>query len=100
MSLPATVPDTTVQNLLSSPSFTIYYGVDWLAMLLTLIAIYLIGNKAKSGFVLMIIGNLCWIGLGFLSGSIAMILANIVFAGMNMRAIIKWSEDESNEVIS
>ena len=83
--------------LLQSPSFTIYYGVDWLAMLLTLIAIYLIGNKAKSGFVLMIVGNLCWVGLGFLSSSIAMIFANVIFAAMNVRAILKWSEDEEIE---
>jgi hypothetical protein len=38
-----------------------YYGIDWLAMLLTVLAIYLLGNKARYGFVLMILGNVCWV---------------------------------------
>ena len=78
---------------LSSSPLSIYYGVDWIAMGLTLVAIYYIGNKSKSGFVLMILGNIAWIALGFLSQSLAMILANLLFAAMNVRAIYLWSED-------
>lgn len=76
---------------------SIYYGVDWLAMALTLVAIYFIGNKAKSGFLLMILGNMAWIALGFLSQSLAMILANVLFAAMNMRAIYLWTEEAKQE---
>ena len=83
-------------ELLHKTNFFTYNGVDWLAMLLTLVAIYLIGNKARSGFILMIIGNLCWVALGVLSQSAAMIIANVVFAGMNVRAIILWSNEENS----
>ncbi len=71
-----------------------YAGVDWFAMAITLIAIYFIGNQSKLGFYLMIIGNLAWITLGYLSQSLAMIIANLLFAAMNIRAIYVWSREE------
>ncbi len=77
---------------LKEAPLTHYWGVDWLAMLFTLIAIYFIGNKSRVGFVLMIGGNIAWIILGFLSQSLAMIIANVLFAAMNLRAIYQWSE--------
>ena len=77
---------------ISLQGLTHYYGIDWMAMLLTLVAIYLIGNKKKSGFYLMILGNLAWIILGLLTHSLAMIIANLMFAMMNIRAIYLWSE--------
>ena len=34
-----------------------YLGLDWLAMLLTFSAIYLLGNKTRYGFLVMMVGN-------------------------------------------
>jgi len=68
-----------------------YFGVDWLAMSLTFLAIYLLGNKSRNGFSLMMGGNACWVVIGLLSGSVAMVLANVVFLVMNLRAWLKWS---------
>ena len=67
-----------------------YFGIDWLAMALTFFALWNIGNKNKVGFLIMMCGNLCWVAIGAMSQSIAMILANIVFFSMNARAIWKW----------
>ncbi len=72
-----------------------YYGIDWLAMVLTLVAIYMLGNKSRSGFGVMMCGNVCWMGLGFLTGSLALVIANFTFFSMNVRGIIKWGMDES-----
>lgn len=72
-----------------------YYGVDWLAMILTFIAIWLIGNKNKSGFVIHIVGNVCWIGMGFMAGSIATMVANAAFILVNARAIMLWTKPDS-----
>jgi hypothetical protein len=69
-----------------------YYGIDWLAMVFTFSAIWLIGNKNKVGFMVMICGNSSWILVGYLTESIALIIANILFVAMNVRAIIKWSK--------
>ena len=68
-----------------------YYGVAWLAMCLTFSAIYLLGNKSRTGFVIMMAGNLCWSAIGLWAHSYAMILANLGFFSMNLRGFIKWA---------
>lgn len=72
-----------------------YYGIDWLAMLLTFFAIWQIGNQNRIGFVLMMSGNSAWVAVGYLTDSLAMIVANVVFFAMNLRAIIKWSDSSA-----
>jgi nicotinamide riboside transporter PnuC len=68
-----------------------HYGLDWLAMVLTFGAIYLLGNKRRSGFAFMMAGNLCWVGVGVSASSIAMTMANVVFFTMNLRGLVRWS---------
>ena len=77
-----------------------YYGIDWIAMVLTFLAIWQIGNKNKIGFILMMCGNTSWVAVGYLTGSVAMIIANIIFFSMNLRAIIKWSAPEKEPKVS
>ncbi len=71
-----------------------YHGIDWLALVLTFLAIWQIGNKNKIGFILMMSGNTSWIAIGFLSDSMAMMIANVIFFTMNVRALVKWSQSE------
>lgn len=73
-----------------------YYGVDWLATVLTFLAIWLIGDRNKQGFYIMIAGNCCWVVLGGLTQSIALIVANLLFVTLNVRAIINWSKPDSD----
>ena len=68
-----------------------YFGVDWVAMAFTFVAIYLLGNKSRAGFVTMMCGNACWVVIGVLTGSIAMVIANAVFLAMNARGWYRWS---------
>ncbi|MCJ8312583.1 MAG: PnuC protein [Saccharospirillaceae bacterium] len=70
-----------------------YYGVDWLAMVLTFVAIWQIGNKNKIGFMLMMCGNTSWVFVGILTESVAMVIANIIFFSMNVRALLKWGKE-------
>ena len=72
-----------------------YFGVDWLAMGLTFLAIYLLGNKSRYGFAVMMLGNLCWAAIGMWAHSYAMVLANIGFFGMNVRGFARWSPSAS-----
>ena len=74
-----------------------YFGVDWLAMVLTLSAIYLLGDKSRSRFLVMICGNTCWIAVGYLSSSLAMTIANVVFLAMNFRGFLRWSSTEKSD---
>ncbi len=68
-----------------------YVGIDWLAMGLTFSAIYLLGNKSRHGFLVMMGGNLCWATIGWWAHSHPMLLANIGFFAMNVRAWLKWA---------
>lgn len=75
--------------------FLQYYGIDWLAMVLTFLAIWLIGDKNRKGFYIMMAGNSCWVAVGFLTQSIALVVANLLFMALNVRAIVNWSRRES-----
>jgi hypothetical protein len=70
---------------------TEYFGVDWLAMWLTFGAIYLLGNKSRWGFLVMMAGNIFWSAIGIWAHSYAMVIANLGFFSMNVRGFIKWA---------
>ncbi len=70
-----------------------YYGVDWIAVVFTMVAIIKLGSKKKSGFVLMMVGNMAWIAFGIISRSAATIVANVVFLGLNLRGLIRWTKE-------
>lgn len=74
-----------------------YFGVDWLAVSLSSIAVYLLGNRWRSGFATMMCANVCWILVGVLAGSAAMIAANVLLLAMNARGWIRWSRDQLGE---
>jgi hypothetical protein len=76
----------------------VYYGIDWVAMVFTFIAIYLLGNQSRTGFATMMCGNTCWLIVGMLSGSIAMVIANAVFFAMNARGWIKWAQPPQSTI--
>ncbi len=61
-------------------------------MVLTFFAIYSLGNKQRYGFVIMMLGNTCWMILGFKFESLGMILANGIFFAMNLRGLILWKK--------
>lgn len=67
-----------------------FYGIDWVAMTLSLYAVYLLGNRNKWGFVSFIISNALWVYVGYLTGSYAIAIGNFVFLLMNSRGYLKW----------
>jgi hypothetical protein len=68
-----------------------YYGLDWLAMALSLLAVYLLGNKNRIGFVSFVTANTLWVYLGIaLIGSYGIAVGNFVFLIMNVRGFLKW----------
>lgn len=70
-----------------------YYGIDWVAMALSLYAVYLLGNKNKWGFVSFIISNVLWVVVGFMMSSYAVSVGNFVFLLMNTLGLIKWTRE-------
>lgn len=75
-----------------------YYGIDWVAMVLTFLAIWQIGNKNKIGFILMMCGNTGWVAVGYLTGSVAMIIANIIFFSVSTDGLHRASRLDSMSI--
>jgi hypothetical protein len=74
-------------------TFLKYYTLDWVAMALSLLAVYLLGNKNKLGFVSFSIANTVWIVLGFfLMNSLGIAIGNMVFLVMNIRGFLSWKK--------
>jgi len=75
--------------------FLKYYTLDWLAMGLSLLAVYLLGNKNKFGFISFSIANTLWVFLGFfLMNSLGIGIGNIVFLIMNIRGFVSWNKNK------
>jgi uncharacterized membrane protein YhhN len=71
-----------------------YYATDWLGMAATLLAVWLLGNKNKYGFVSFIISNILWIAVGILAQSAAIAIGNLIFLIINIRGLLKWIKSE------
>lgn len=77
-----------------------YYGLDWLAMILSVIAMILLGNKVKWGFISFMLANVTWILLGlFLLNSYAIVIGNVIFLVTNTRGFIKWNQASKSVVL-
>lgn len=71
-----------------------YYFLDWTAMVTSLLAVYLLGQKNRLGFASFMVSNMLWMVVGFLAGSYGIFLGNVVFFGLNLRGFLKWKPAE------
>ncbi len=67
-----------------------YYGLDWLAMGASLLAVYLLGQKNRLGFAAFIAANATWVAVGLLAASHGIVVGNVVFLGLNVRGWLRW----------
>jgi hypothetical protein len=67
-----------------------YYGVDSLGTGLTLVSLWLLGNRRRSGFVYGLVSNLAWGSFGVMSDSVATVFANAVCFLLNLRGYLRW----------
>ena len=72
-----------------------YYGVDWLAMFSTFISLYLLGKKNRYGFLFGLLANFSWMTFGVMAQSVANVVANILFTGLNVRGYYNWGKTKS-----
>lgn len=77
-----------------------YYGLDWLAMAASLLAVYLLGQKNRMGFLAFIAANATWIGVGVLAASYGIVVGNGVFLALNARGWWKWRAPATAEVVA
>lgn len=74
-----------------------YYGFDWLAMGCSLLATYLLGSKSRYGFVVFMLSGISWIAVGYLTGSWAMIVGNVIFSVLHLRGLLNWDKELKQE---
>jgi hypothetical protein len=74
-------------------AITKYYGLDWLAVFSGFIAIYLVGNKQKSGLIVYVISAGFSLSFAIIINSIPFIIVNIVTIIMQLQAYRKWSKN-------
>ena len=68
-----------------------YSALDVLAMGLSVLAVYLIGNKNRYGFLVFMFANVLWIYLGFGEiNSVGIAVGNMVFLVLNLRGFVNW----------
>ena len=72
------------------------FGLDWLAMLLSLLALYLIGNRNRFGFVSFMAANVSWMAAGLMLGNLAITIGNLVFFIYNSRGYWEWSQPQKS----
>jgi len=69
--------------------------VDWIAGILELCGLYIVGNKNKIGFLVNIVCGLCWISYVIFSMSTYGFLIVVIPAlVINTRNFIKWYKED------
>lgn len=72
-----------------------YHGLDWIAMGLSVLAVWMLGNRNKYGFIVFIVANLMWIAISYtLLHSYGVILGNVFFVVSNTRGYMRWVDKE------
>lgn len=75
-----------------------YYCVDWVALVLNAVAIYLLGKKRRSGWSLGVAANLVWIAFGVLAHSVATMVACSIFVALNIKGWLNWRSEEASNL--
>ena len=72
-----------------------YYGLDWAAMILTILFLYLIAKKNPIGFLVGAAGCGCWILVNIWVEIYAGVILNIILLGLNLHGFWKWKQDDA-----
>lgn len=75
-----------------------YYCVDWGGTVLGLYTMYLLGKKKRSGFIMAILADSCWLTFGFITQSYAVGVACTVSMILAVKGYIYWGKEDEAEM--
>lgn len=76
----------------------VYYGIDWLWYGASILAVYLLGNRNKLGFVSMIVSDLMGLAMAYLTHSSATLVGSLLYLLLNVRGWYAWrAAEKSND---
>lgn len=64
--------------------------MNWIAFLLILLGNLSIGNKKKSGFIMIAVGSIIWMTIGFRIKDYALVSTNVTGTMIMIRNWFKW----------
>jgi len=73
-------------------TFSEYYGFDYLTATCVMIAMFMLGSKNRSGFILYCVASTSGIVFAILAKSPPILLTNIVMIIINVRGLSKWNK--------
>jgi hypothetical protein len=73
-------------------SLLAHHGIDWIGMASTLIALWLLGNGRRAGFIYGMASNVAWAAFGISVASLPTVLANVVCLLLSLRGWLRWRQ--------
>ena len=74
-----------------------YYGLDWLAMLLGFLGMWLLGQKRKVSFIFTGLGMVSALAVAILSSQYGFMVANSIMIVLSIRNYVLWYREERKE---
>ena len=69
---------------------------SYLLSIISLVTLWLIGNKNKAGFVLGLLNQVLWIWYALMLKQYGLLVGVIAYAVIYIRNLIKWNKDEKD----
>ena len=69
---------------------------SYLLSIISLVTLWLIGNKNKAGFILGLLNQVLWIWYALMLKQYGLLVGVIAYAAIYIRNLIKWSKDEKD----
>lgn len=71
-----------------------YYGIDWIAAILLLVNVWLLGSNKRCGWAVGAVACCFSTAFAIMIGSLPQIAMNLMFIILNIRGYYKWKKDE------
>ena len=75
-------------------TFNEYYGFDYLTAACVILAMFMLGSKNKSGFILYSMASSSAIVFAILAKSPPLIVTNLVMIVVNVRGFLNWNNNK------
>jgi len=72
--------------------------LDWIAVILGIIGMYLLSQKNKYGFIIHAIMCFLWSIVGYDTGIYGLLSSSIIFFILNILCFLRWKKDEKDRL--
>lgn len=67
--------------------------LGWVGNINFIVGMLLIANKDRMGFLFNTVGNACYVGQGYLNGTLSLVAISIFLIAVNVYGITRWRND-------